>query len=174
MRGLRSRRTGEVLFGSAGWLFADLMLALVVMLVLTAALATPDARPDESKKSTTTTTTTPPPTTTAKPRQPRLLPTPVELNVPVNADAFLRNDGGEIRKLRDAVRDRAARLHGRAGVVLIFGPGGTDPGRGVAIARKFTDKVLRVVRGRFAGAAFRAYYQPDLGKVSLVVFVFDG
>lgn len=180
MRGLRSRRSGEVLFGSAGWLFADLMLALVMMLVLTAAVATPDEPEDEPPppSPTTTTTTTPPPTTTTTAPPPRLLPNPYEFNVRVDTDALLRNDRGTITALRNKVRSIVERRTGgrRAGIVLTFGSASSaNIQRGVDIASRFNDKVLRSLGGQFAGTAFRSYFQggDDPDKITYEIFVFD-
>lgn len=174
MRGRRSRQTGEMLFGSTGWLFADLMLALVVMLVLAAGLALPK-EPAHPKAKPTPTPTTPTPTPTHT-RPPRLLPTPVKRDISVNADGLLRNDKHTVNALRKTVRHMLDKpLDGRrAGIVLTFGPGGGDITRGVQIAKHFNDEVLQPLGGgRFTDdTAYRSYFQGG-GKLSFEIFVFD-
>jgi hypothetical protein len=177
MRDRRSRRGGDVLFGSAGWLFADLMLAVVVM-VLLAAVTTlhkpPVAHPPQHHL--TVLKKTPPVTTPTAP--PELLPQPIELDVEVDSDALLSNDGAAIGAMLQGVRGAlAGPLAGRrVGVVLTFGtaPSGAIQ-RGVNVATQFNNLVLGAMGGQFTGAAYRAYFQGggDLNKVSLEIFVFD-
>ncbi|GAA4232495.1 hypothetical protein GCM10022254_32520 [Actinomadura meridiana] len=173
MRGLRSRQTGEMMFGSAGWLFADLMLALVVMLVLATGIALPD-EPDHPRPKPTPTPTPTPTLTPARP--PRLLPTPVKRDVSVDADALLRNDKGAVDALRKRVRDMLDKPLGgrRAGIVLTFGPGSGDIARGVKIAKSFNEKVLGALGGgQFTrDTAYRSYFQGG-DKVTFEIFVFE-
>lgn len=176
MRGLRSHRGGEALFGSAGWLFADLMLALVMMLVLTALITAPDEPASRPASASPTITTTTPPTTTTTTPPPRLLPEPVKLDAQVDADALLRNDSGAINALRANVQRLIAGPLGgrRAGIVLTFGPGtGGNIQRGVDVARRFNE-VLGSLGGQFTGSAFRSYFQTgDPNLVTFEIFVFD-
>jgi len=98
MRTVRSRGSGDALFGSAGWLFADLMLALVMMAILTVTISQQkrSAPPSAPHKAaiTTTTTTTPPVTTTTIP--PELLQTPVHVDLEVNPNDLASNNPGTI------------------------------------------------------------------------------
>lgn len=178
MRGMRGR-SSDLLFGSAGWLFADLMLALVVMVFLAAATSArkePTSQPPPSAVTTTTTTTTPVTTTSTRP--PGLLPDPVKVDVYVDTEALLRNDRGAIDGMLQNVRGTlAGPLAGRrVGVVLTFGSAsGADIQRGIRVAGQFNDQVLRAYGDQFAGAAYRSYFQGggDLSKITLEIFVFD-
>jgi hypothetical protein len=176
---MRARRNGEVLFGSAGWLFADLMLALVLMLFL-ATVVSASNEPTEQAASTVTptTTTTPPPTTTTTKRPPRLVPDPVSRNVHMDTEALLRNDRGAIIAMRQRVRAMLTKPLGgrRAGIVLTFGSApSTDIQRGISVATHFNNQVLRALGGQFAGTTFRSYFQGgrDPSKISFDVFVYD-
>lgn len=183
MRGTRARRSGDVLFGSTGWLFADLMLAVVVMLFLGVAISAstePASQPPPTPAATTTTTTTTttPPVTTTPPRPPALLPKPIEQVVFVDTAALLRTDPGVIEAMR---RDVGAVLAGllagrRVGVVLTFGSAtSADIQRGIRVARLFNEHVLPFVSEQFAGAAYDSYFTGggDLSKIELKIFVYD-
>lgn len=180
MRGTRRRLGSEGMFGSAGWLFADLMLALVMMSLLAAAITTRNAQPEPPPPpppspvdTTTTTSTTPPP---APP--PGLLPDPVKLDVHVDTGGLLRNDPGAIGRTQQDMRGAlAGPLAGRrVGVVLTFGtsPSG-DIQRGVRVAGLFNDLVLRTSGDQFAGTGYRNFFQGggDLDKITLEIFVYD-
>ncbi|WP_103339976.1 hypothetical protein [Amycolatopsis sp. CA-126428] len=168
-----------MLFGSAGWLFADLMLALVVMVfVATTVNARPSPPPPKpSVPPTPSRTTTPTPTTTAPPRG--LAPQPLKLDINVNTDALLRNDRGGIDAMRSDMRAAlGGPLAGRqVGVVLTFG---TSPAnkiqRGVTVAKQFNDQVLKAWGGQFAEAVYDGFFQggDDLNKISLEIFVYNG
>lgn len=180
MRSRKARRSGEVLFGSAGWLFADLMLALVMMLFLATAISASNATPKPALPTPTPppTTTTTPPVTTAPPQQPRLLPDPIPLDVTGDVEGLLRNDHAAIVDMRQKVRKKLAKrlASKRAAIVLTFGPAPSgDIGRGVDAAAKFNKQVLLALGGPFATATFRPYFQNDKkpNTINFDVFVFD-
>jgi hypothetical protein len=181
MRSSRARGGGDVLFGSAGWLFADLMLALVVMLFLAAAISAPEepaSKPAASRTTTSTTTTTTPPVTTTPPPPPGLLRDPVKLDLIVDTAALLRNDPGVIQAMRGEV---GALLFGplagrRVGMVLTFGSAtSSDIQRGIEVARLFNLHVLQAYGGQFAGAVYRNFFTGggDLRKIAIEVYVYD-
>lgn len=180
MRSRKLRRSGEVLFGSAGWLFADLMLALVMMLFLATAISASNATPKPELPIPTppTTTTTTPPKTTAPPQPPRLLPVPLHIDVTGDVEGLRRNEHGAVVDFRQKVRKKLAKpLAGkRAAIVLTFGPGPSGGiSRGVDLARKFNGRVLRALGGKFTNAAFRDYFQNDKkpNTITFDIFVFD-
>lgn len=176
MRGKRGRR-GDALFGSAGWLFADLMLALVVMLFLVTVITTPSkppAKPPVHPPTTTTTTTTPPPTTT---RPPGLLPDPVRLDVEVDTNGLMNNDPVAIAAIRQNVSQLVTGpLQGRqVGMVLTFGTASSSNiQHGIQVANAFDAQVLQALGGQFAGAAYQGFFQGggDQSKITLQIFVY--
>jgi hypothetical protein len=179
---MRTRRSADVLFGSAGWLFADLMLALVVMLFVLATISTPEEssspRPKTTRTTTATTTTTPPVTTTTTTRPPALLRDPIKLDVFVDTEGLLRGDGVVINAMRGDVSNAlAGPLAGRrVGFVLTFGSSsGSAIQRGITVAGRFNDQVLRTLGVQFADAVYRSYFQGggNLSKITLEIFVFD-
>lgn len=178
MSPVRSRRSGEAMFGSAGWLLADLMLALVVIVVLTIVIGQrkPSTTVHKAAVVTTTTTTTPPVTTTTAP--PRLLPDPIQVNLDVNAAGLLRHDPGAIdATLQQAHGTLDGLLQGRrVGVVLAFGtaPNSNIP-YGINLASAFDTLVLQDYGAQFTDSVYRAYFQggSDQNEVSLTIWVFD-
>lgn len=140
----------------AGWLFADLLLALFVI-VLAATPGDPSAAraTEDSTTTTTTTTTTLPPA----PKGISTVPNVVEVNV--NRAAFVAGDPGERARVADEVRARLAEqgLAGRrAGLVLSFGGGNA----GVSLARSFNEMLgasfpVEFGAGDSRGAIFRDY-----------------
>ncbi|MEO6087694.1 MAG: hypothetical protein ABIQ18_31745 [Umezawaea sp.] len=136
------RDPGNAVFGSIGWLFADLMLALALAFIV-AVTAAPPLPPDAQAKPVPT-TTTPPSTTTTTPTQPTgpaLELGPVKLELPIDAAALLDGDAGTAQVLRDRVRADPRLAGRRAGLVMTFGgTGGSSQGanvtRGLEIAAK--------------------------------------
>jgi hypothetical protein len=179
MRGVRSRGNGDALFGSAGWLFADLMLALVLMaiLALTINQQKRSAPPPAPYKPTitTTTTTTPPVTTTTAP--PELLQTPVHVDLEVSPNDLASNNPGTISGIQQYVHDQlAGPLAGRrVGFVLTFGTGSTGQiTQAINEAILFNNVVLQAYGDQFAGAVYRSYFQggTDMRVISVDLFVF--
>jgi hypothetical protein len=171
------RRGGDALFGSAGWLFADLMLAVVVMVALAVAITAPKpAPPKPHPKPPVTTTTTPTPTTPALP--PGLAPAPIKLDVEVDANGLLNNDPNAINGMRQSVAQQVSGPLGgrRVGVVLTFGTSSSGAiQRGITVANTFNTQVLQALGGQFTGAAYEGYFQGggDLNKITLQMFVFN-
>jgi hypothetical protein len=167
-----------VLFGSAGWLFADLMLALVVMLFLATVISTPSKPPAKPPvhrpPATRTTTTTPPPTTT---RPPGLLPDPIHLDVEVDTNGLMNNDPAAIAAIRqNVIQQLTGPLGGRqVGMVLTFGTApSSNIQHGIQVANAFDAQVLQALGGQFAGAAYQGFFQGggDQSKITLQIFVY--
>ena len=176
MRGRRSGR-GDVLFGSAGWLFADLMLALVVMLFLATVITAPSKPPAKPPvhRPPVTTTTTPTPTTPTRP--PGLLPDPVRLDVEVDTNGLMNNDPVAIAAIRQNVSQQLAEpLGGRqVGMVLTFGTASSSNiQHGIQVANVFDAQVLQAIGGQFSGAAYQGFFQGggDQSKITLQIFVY--
>lgn len=138
-------RKPRSIFSLAGWLFADLMLALMVIALGTAGTGdelsltpSPGARPEAAAPSPTSVV----PATVTSPVAPArplgLDPVRVERGILVPEDALLRQDPAAVRTVRgqveaafstDELRDR------NAGLVLTFGRAPvSDPDRGVRLS----------------------------------------
>lgn len=154
---IRIRRDTSLL---TGWLFADLLLGLMVIFLVSAPGAplpqpktstpTPTLTPTvtSTPTATPTQTVTPPPTSTptvSPTPSPTATPvpilsleqTPVSFAFRVNPDAFLDQRANEIDRVLQEIRDRLAPLNGRrAGIVLSFG-NASRPDRATALSRQF-------------------------------------
>ncbi len=180
MRIWRDKNGGDPsLFGSVGWLFADLMLALVVTAFLVTVLEPGSPKAASPVPPTTSISVTPPPTTTTTtPPRERLSPEPIKIDVQVDERSLIGRDPAAVNGLLSGVRGQlTGPMAGRrAGLVLTFGTATTgDIQRGIRVATQFNDQVLRGVSEQFRDTAFRAYFQggADLRKVSVEVFVFE-
>lgn len=153
--------------GLVGWVFADLMLALVIVFLATQP-GDPRAGATPTTTTTTTTTTAPATTTTTKPAAPpsvdsnyiciRLQTDPSELTA--GRPEYVAQVAGEVnQKLKDAG------LSGRrAGIVLIFGVS-SDLSRGSGYAKRFNELVVPAVSGPFVGSARRPFYGSGKGQI---------
>jgi hypothetical protein len=158
----RRGRDGSSPLLLAGWLFADLLLALVVILLgtMTAPPISPSAgaEPSPSPSSSSGSSATPSPEPTPSPSNtepPGIERTPEIVEVPVNTAALLANSAAERARLGREVIRRTQDFNGRqAGIVLIWGCN-SDISLGVAMAER-TAPVLRRSRPvMFSGAATR-------------------
>jgi hypothetical protein len=142
------RDPGNAVFGSIGWLFADLMLALALAFIVAVTAAPP--LPPGAQAEPTTTTTTPPTTTTtttpSRPTGPALELDPVKLELPIDAAALLGGDAGTAQGLRDRVRADPRLAGRRAGLVMTFGgTGGSSQGANVTRGLAIADRVNGVL-----------------------------
>ncbi|MEU4768014.1 hypothetical protein AB0H12_32665 [Actinosynnema sp. NPDC023794] len=141
------RDPGNAVFGSIGWLFADLMLALALAFIVAVTAAPP--QPPGAQAEPTTTTTTPPTTTTttpSRPTGPALELEPVKLEMPIDAAALLGGDAGTAQALRDRVRADPRLAGRRAGLVMTFGgTGGSSQGANVTRGLAIADRVNGVL-----------------------------
>ncbi|MFD9942435.1 hypothetical protein ACFWYW_34350 [Nonomuraea sp. NPDC059023] len=140
------------MFGTIGWLFADLMVALAMAFLVATTVGVPE--PPEPPP-----TPTPAPTPSRTP-EPGLEQRPVEVTMKVDWAGLLAGDEKAEAGIRRKVRE-VEKLHGRrAGLVLAFGGAGdTDPGRALNIARK-ANAVLKDLGKSgyvFQGAVFRPF-----------------
>lgn len=136
------RDPGNAVFGSIGWLFADLMLALALSFIVAVTAATPQPPENATAQETTTTTTPPSPTTTTtKNTGPALELEPVKVELPIDAAALLGGDAGTVQGLRDRIRGDQRLAGRRAGLVMTFGGTGgsslsANVERGLSIANR--------------------------------------
>jgi hypothetical protein len=171
----------------SGWLFADLLLALAVIFMVSApgqpaaSAATPGIRvtllataPSTSTStstptSTSTSTSTPMPMPTSTPAvvvaetvapQASIAHQPVELTIQTNADALLAGQAAELARVKGAIQAaaREAGLEGRAGIVLTFGTS-PSPGEGSQLAARVNQLLAEALPAVFEGAAVRTFHQ---------------
>ncbi|GAB2839901.1 hypothetical protein GCM10022221_44110 [Actinocorallia aurea] len=124
---------GNVVFGTIGWLFADLMVALAMAFLVATTVGMPAPDPEPTAEPTPTETPS---------RVLGLENQPVEIHVTVNYQGLLNGGGPARHALFRQVRDDK-RLQGReAGLVLAFGgAGGSEAGipRAMRIAASAND-----------------------------------
>jgi hypothetical protein len=175
-RGAGWNDLGQALFGSTGWLFADLMLALAMTFLVANTVAEPPP-------PTTTTTTVVPTTTTRPPARPRPLPAlrlqPVKVRIRVDQQGLLRGAPAAIASAQRQVRARRALAGRRAGLVLTFaGASGSSPDQARRVAETVNEKVLKGL-GRRGFVFKRTVYRPffalnsPAGIVEADVYVFE-
>lgn len=181
---MRHKSSRVDLLGLVGWVFADLLLALLVVFLGTQP-GDPSAGADAtSTTSTSTTTTTAPPTTTTT------TPPGVDKEfvcIRVNTDPGLLNGpGGEAKDgylsllaadLRNKLEERQL-LDREAGVVLSFGssPEG-NPDLGKTIAQNYNELVLSRIPQVFGGAATRPFWGGGVeatGSIELNLYLVTG
>ncbi|MEV6493185.1 hypothetical protein AB0M20_31875 [Actinoplanes sp. NPDC051633] len=177
VRAYRRRRQteqdpGNAVFGSIGWLFADLMFALAMAFLV----ATTVGQPPREDPPTPPPTTTPPTPSPTPSREPILELKPVEIVVRVNWVGLLAGDAKAEADLAAAVQT-SVRLQGRhAGLVLTFGGAQGDEGRGIAVAKRAND-VLRglgakgwVFRGTVCRPFLSLHEPPQVLKIDVYLF----
>lgn len=180
MRRSRAKRIGDSgLFGGAGWLFADLMLAVVVAAYLASVIgpARP-TQPPRPHRSAVTSTTVPPPTTTTPSAPERLDPDPITLDVDVDDQALIAGDPATVGALQSQVSGLLAPLLAgrRAGLVLTFGTASASGiEHAVRMASQFNALVLVPLGDQFRDSAYRGYFQggADPHKITLNIWVFE-
>ena len=164
----RKRPPASDLLGLVGWVFADLLLALVVVFIGTqpgdpnaaARAATPTSTTTTTSTTSTTTTTIVPVTTT--------VPAGVEKQhvcIVLPPAAALRGPDGAAKD--DAIAAQLAALNQqladtglagrRAGIVLAFGVS-PNSGEGKPIAESSTNLVLPLVHETFGASAARSFW----------------
>jgi hypothetical protein len=127
---------GNVVFGSIGWLFADLMFALAMAFLVATTVGQP---PRKIPVAHPTTSPTPEPSRTA---EPVLELKPVEMHVTVDWAGLLRDDPAAQAALARAVKANKQLAGRHAGLVLTFGGAQGGESRAIAIA-SHANNVLR-------------------------------
>ncbi|HEY0697542.1 MAG TPA: hypothetical protein VGD43_07000 [Micromonospora sp.] len=151
---LAGRDPGNVVFGTIGWLFADLMFALAMTYLVATTVGQPPTPPP------------PPPTPSASPSpsptpEPALELKPVSIELRgVNWRGLLDNDAGAVRALQNRIRSHPALRNRRAGLVLTFGgASGGNTDRAMTIARR-TNSALAQLGAQgfvFRGTVYRPF-----------------
>ena len=140
----------------AGWLFADLLLAVTVVAM---------GASSEAPAPSTTTTTAPhgerkPGGEKPPPGPPGVDRMPVEFKVKANASALLAKDRGEVNRVVRQIRTRLAQARAsrrRAAIVLTFG---TSPSssEGTRLASAANALLPRAGPSVFRGATYRNFH----------------
>lgn len=156
----------------AGWLFADLLAALVLVLLGTRMTAHPPVRPSPSPSLSLSPTAFPSPTPPAEP-SPTIGRRPVGLsNDPVTAVVTVSDERSLRRELRESFDDE---LSGRrAGLVLTFGAG--DSAQGTALANRVNSTLRAMYPAVFRGAVTRDFHDSGLtwGHAEVEIYLFTG
>jgi hypothetical protein len=165
--------SGNLVFGTIGWLFADLMFALAMAFLV----ATTVGQPPKPLSATASPSLSPSRSKTPKPnpsREPVLELRPVELQVTVDWSGLLSNQAAAKNALANAIR-RDPRLKGRhAGLVLSFGGADGGEGRAIAIANK-ADEVMRSLGTKgyvFRGTVYRPFLSLHASPATLKLDIY--
>jgi hypothetical protein len=138
---LRQRRTGQHgLFSIAGWLFADLLLALTIIFI---SANTIGAKPIVKARSTPTPTLIPSPTFTPSPL-PSLEHDYLRFKLTIDPNGLLNDAPKAIEQIKQQVKSKS-QLQGRsAGLVVAYG--GAPSVDQIGSAEKIAMKVISVLR----------------------------
>lgn len=168
----RDERPSPAFFGAAGWLFADLLLALAMIFLVA------NSRADIKPLPTPVVSPTITPSPTPLPKPPVLDLHYITVIVHVDYGALSSGDPGTIAKVEQQIRS-VAKLQGRrAGLVLTFGGSqGTSEGTGLQAAKDLDAKVLQNLGSQnfvFNGTVYREFFATDkpVGTIELDVYVF--
>lgn len=173
----RDDRPSPVLFGAAGWLFADLLLALA-MIFLVANSVGQVTIPKPTPAVVTSPTPTPTPSICGIEQNPG-----ASLTLTVSNDAGLRaNDGGAEMAFADQVRGAMQKFSGRtAGLVQVYGGsynGSLDVQDGMTLANGAINGLKHLGSSRFIFSSQATLFQPfwsgtiNSNQVQLVTFFF--
>lgn len=161
----------------AGWLFADLAVGLVIILLATATDA-PMASPAPSPSPTPSIEPTPSPTAEPLVNQLAVEQEPVTLRVQSEASALLRGDRDEISRVAGEIEGQLEELEeaGRkAAFVLTFG-GSPDTGEGVALAQAANEILIDAAPQLSEGAAMRDFWRSvradEIGRGTLLFEIY--
>jgi hypothetical protein len=168
---------GQALFGSAGWLFADLMLALTMAFLVANTVIHP-APPVPKPAPAPTSSPTPSPSPSARP-EPALDLSYVTVQLTVDSQGLLNNDPNAMASVRKQIRAKST-LNGRhAGLVLAFDGDNGDPSidsTSLEIAGK-VNEVLASMGSQgyvFRNTAYRSFIgrnvSPDIVDVDIYLF----
>lgn len=172
--------TGNVVFGSIGWLFADLMFALAMAFLVATTVGQPPrpASVTSSPSPSLAAASTPTPSRSV---EPALELEPVVMTVTVNWRGLLDGNRAARQSLADVVRGNPALSGRRAGLVLAYGGAPTDSSgdvdRAQAVAGRAGDVLRQLGKGRFVFLR-TAYHEPfislgkDPGYVKLEIYLF--
>ncbi|MEE6258116.1 hypothetical protein [Plantactinospora sonchi] len=165
-----------MVFGSIGWLFADLMFALAMTYLVATTMGAPllptpepTASPSASVPASPSSSPTPEPVL-------ELEPVSIELNS-VDWRGLLSNKRGAIRALQNRVKGHPDLKGRRAGLVLTFGgASGDNTARARRIANRANDALRALGRDGiiFRGTVYRPFHSlaSPPSKLTIDVYLF--
>lgn len=174
-RGGRDERPTPVLFGAAGWLFADLLLALAMLFLVANSVGTyPKPAPTPTPLPTATRAPTPPPAICG------LNPHSITIMLTISNDGALRaGDSGAEAAFASEAKGQLAQYAGKvAGFVEVFGGSVGSISDGVNLANGAIGGLDMLARQGYIFSldktTFQALYGGDLqpNQVQLVIFFF--
>ncbi|MER5702234.1 hypothetical protein ABT023_09805 [Micromonospora sp. NPDC002296] len=153
------RASGNEVFGTIGWLFADLMFALAMTYLVATTMGAP-LLPEPEPTSSPSASASPSPSATPPP-EPVLELAPVSIRLTsVDWRGLLANDPGATRALQDRVRSHPGLKDRRAGLVLTFGgASGGNTDRALQVAGRANAALAGLGRDRiiFRGTVYRPF-----------------
>jgi hypothetical protein len=168
-----ARDPGNVVFGSIGWLFADLMFALAMAFLVATTVGQPPREP-VAEETTASPSPSPSPSPT-RTQDPVLELEPVEIKMDVDWTGLLNGEAAAKNALAQKIRSNPGLKGRRAGLVLTFGgaSGGQDE-RAITIANRVAD-VLRALGKQgfvFRGTVYRPFLDNGAPPTQLKVDVY--
>lgn len=158
-----------------GWLFADLLLVLSIVVLGGSAVAADVHLTGLPSRTHSKKTSVAPPATGPRPSPARqgLDPSPVKVSLPVDTSRVLRHDSAELKRIRAQLAARTASLKGRrAALVLTFGCD-PSPGVGDELAHTTNGQLLSASRALFAGAVTRDFIRLSASnRIDLEIYLF--
>ncbi|MBB5830034.1 hypothetical protein [Micromonospora carbonacea] len=159
------------MFGTIGWLFADLMFALAMSFLVATTVGQPPPPPEPAASPSASPTPSPTPEAVLE-----LEPVSIKLST-VDWRGLLANQPRAVRGLQARVRSHPGLSGRRAGLVLTFGgAAGGNTGRGMAIARQVNQALagLGTQGFVFRGAVYRPFISlaSPQGTLTIDVYLF--
>lgn len=162
----------------AGWLFADMLLALVLVALGSDVDEPPAPAPAPSPTLVSAPRPSPTPSPTPTPLPPEGLdPTPREVSVRVTAAGLASGRRQDVEQVHHALQEQLADVAAegrRAAIVLTFGADGT-PGVGQQMAVHANGAARTALPDVFGGATFKDYHMissRNSGTVRFEIYLF--
>jgi hypothetical protein len=179
-RGRGPRDPGNIVFGTFGWLFADLMFALAIAFLVATTVGQPPRpvalrpTPSPSASPTPSPSATPSPSPSST-QEPVLELMPVEMTLPVDWVGLLNGNRSASDGLQRQIRGDQRLFGRRAGLVLTFGGAqGVSYATAINIANRADDAMtaLGATGFVFQGTVYRPFLGLNAPPGTLVVDIY--
>ncbi len=145
----------------AGWIFADLLLVLMVVglgSAVTQVRTEPDPKPKEPEKVVL-----------------GMNQDPVFRSFRVNPAGLTSGDQAEIRRMQRMVARETRQLKDNRAAMVIVWAGGQEVGAAIPVAKAARDNLPQAQPGLFQGTVLRPFWDGDLahGEIKLEIFLFQ-
>ncbi len=145
----------------AGWIFADLLLVLMVVglgSAVTQVRTEPDPKPKEPEKVVL-----------------GMNQDPVFRSLRVNPAGLTGGDQAEIRRMQGMVARETRQLKDNRAAMVIVWAGGQDVGAAIPVADAVRNGLNEAQPGLFRGAVLRSFWKGKLlpGEIKLEIFLFQ-